>query len=111
MSDEKQIPAVGIDLGTTYSVIARVNDVGRPETIPNAEGDLLTPSVVLFDGDHVIVGREAAKARAIELENVADCPKRQIGNQVYDKVFGDRRYPPEALQGWILNKLKRDRRR
>ena len=107
MSDTKKL-AVGIDLGTTYSVIAHVNDVGRPETIPNAEGDLLTPSVVLFDGDDVIVGREAIKARTNELENVADCPKRQMGNQVYDKVFGDRRYPPEALQGWILNKLKKD---
>lgn len=108
MSDEKQKPAVGIDLGTTYSVIAHVNDVGKPETIPNAEGDLLTPSVVLFDDDEVIVGREAAKAMATELEHVANCPKRQIGNKVYDKMFGDRRYPPEALQGWILNKLKQD---
>jgi molecular chaperone DnaK len=107
MSDEKQ-PAIGIDLGTTYSVISQVNDVGRPETIPNSEGDLLTPSVILFDGEEVIVGREAIKARATEIENVADCPKRQIGSQVYDKVFGDRRYPPEALQGWILNKLKKD---
>lgn len=108
MSDNQRTPAVGIDLGTTYSVIAHVNEFGRPETIPNAEGDLLTPSVVLFDGDEVIVGREAEKAKATELEHIADCPKRQIGKQVYDKVFGDRRYPPEALQGWILNKLKRD---
>ena len=108
MSETKNNPAVGIDLGTTYSVIAHVNDVGRPETIPNSEGDLLTPSVILFDGDEVIVGREAIKARSTELENVADCPKRQIGNQFYDRVFGDRRYPPEALQGWILNKLKTD---
>jgi len=108
MNDTPIKPAIGIDLGTTFSVIAHVNDVGRPETIPNAEGDLLTPSVILFDEDEVIVGREAAKAKATELEKIADCPKRQIGNQVYDKVFGDRRYPPEALQGWILNKLKRD---
>ena len=109
MSDtKKKKPAIGIDLGTTYSVIAHVNDVGRPETIPNSEGDLLTPSVVLFDGDEIVVGREAIKARTTEMENVADCPKRQMGNQVYDKVFGDRRYPPEALQGWIVNKLKKD---
>ena len=66
MGDTKKIPSIGIDLGTTYSVIAYINDVGRPETIPNAEGDLLTPSVVLFDEDDVIVGREAAKARATE---------------------------------------------
>ena len=68
MSDTKNKPAIGIDLGTTYSVIARVNDVGRPETIPNSEGELLTPSVILFDGDEVIVGREAVKARSMELE-------------------------------------------
>ena len=108
MGESKTVPAIGIDLGTTYSVIAYINDVGKPETIPNAEGDLLTPSVILFDGDDVIVGREAAKARSSEMENIADCPKRQIGNQVYEKKFGDRRYPPEALQGWILNKLKTD---
>ena len=110
MSKKKRFksPPVGIDLGTTYSVIALVNETGRPETIPNAEGDLLTPSVVLFDGDEVIVGKEAAKARATELENVADCPKRQIGSRVYDKVIGGRRYPPEALQGWVLAKLKQD---
>ena len=68
MRDKQKIPAVGIDLGTTYSVIAHVNDVGRPETIPNAEGELLTPSVILFDGDEVIVGREAVKARTTEIE-------------------------------------------
>ena len=107
MASEKQ-PAVGIDLGTTYSVIAFVNDAGRPETIPNAEADLLTPSVILFDGDDVVVGKEAAKASVTELENVADCPKREMGNRVYHKQFGDRRYPPEALQAWILNKLKQD---
>lgn len=111
MDHSSKTPAVGIDLGTTYSVIAYINDVGKPETIPNAEGDLLTPSIILFDGEEVIVGREAAKARASEMENIAECPKRQIGNQVYDKMFGDRRYPPEALQGWILNKLKNDAER
>ena len=40
-------PAIGIDLGTTYSVIARLDESGRPLTIPNSEGDLVTPSIVL----------------------------------------------------------------
>ena len=62
----KQSP-VGIDLGTTFSVIAYVNENGRPESIPNAEGDLLTHSVVLFDDQDVIVGKEASKAMASEL--------------------------------------------
>ena len=111
MPEDKQKPAVGIDLGTTYSVIAYINDAGRPETIPNAEADLLTPSVVLFDADEVVVGKEAAKASVNELEQVADCPKRQMGSRVYHKEFGGRRYPPEAIQAWILRKLKKDAER
>ena len=103
----KQAP-VGIDLGTTFSVIAYLNNNGRPESVPNAEGDLLTHSVVLFDDQEVIVGKEAAKAMASELSLVAECPKRQIGQRVFDKKILGRRYPPEALQGWILRKLKLD---
>ena len=80
----KQAP-VGIDLGTTFSVIAYLNNNGRPESVPNAEGDLLTHSVVLFDDQEVIVGKEAAKAMASELSLVAECPKRQIGQRVFDK--------------------------
>ena len=48
--------AVGIDLGTTFSAIAHVNKHGVPEILHNAEGDRITPSVVLFEGDEVIVG-------------------------------------------------------
>ena len=108
MSEQKKQSPVGIDLGTTFSVIAYVNENGRPESVPNAEGDLLTPSTVLFDEEEVIVGKEAAKALASELDQVAECPKRQIGQRVYDKKIAGRRYPPEALQGWILRKLKQD---
>ena len=45
---EKKAPAVGIDLGTTHSVIAFLDNEGRPTTIRNAEGDITTPSVVFF---------------------------------------------------------------
>ena len=55
-------PTIGIDLGTTFSVVARLDADGHPETLVNAEGDRLTPSVVLFDGDDVVVGKEALKA-------------------------------------------------
>ena len=53
--------AVGIDLGTTYSCIAYLNEHGQPVTLPNQEGELSTPSVVLFDGDEVVVGTEALR--------------------------------------------------
>ena len=54
--------AVGIDLGTTYSAVAFLDNSGRPQTLINAEGDKLTPSTMLFDGQSVIVGKEAVKA-------------------------------------------------
>ena len=53
---ETEIHVFGIDLGTTYSCIARVDPTGRPEVIYNFEGDAITPSVVFFDGDKRVVG-------------------------------------------------------
>jgi len=100
--------AVGIDLGTTYSVVAHVDASGYPETLINAEGDRITPSVVLFDGADVIVGKEALKAISIEAENVAECSKRDVGYQVFHKAVGGKRYPPEVIEAWILNKLRVD---
>jgi molecular chaperone DnaK len=101
-------PAVGIDLGTTFSVVARVDEDGRPVTLPNAEGDRLTPSVVLFDREEVVVGKEALKALATEAERCAECVKRDMGSRVFHKVLEGKQYPPEVLQAWILNKLRRD---
>ncbi len=50
---------IGIDLGTTYSVVAALDHTGAPTTIPNRDGDLSTPSVVLFEDDALVVGKEA----------------------------------------------------
>ncbi len=101
------VPAVGIDLGTTYSAIARLDEHGRPVTLVNEEGDLVTPSVVLFEGTNVVVGKEAVKALATEAEQVAECAKRDLGQRVYHKPIDGRSYPPEALQAWVLKKLVR----
>lgn len=100
--------AVGIDLGTTFSAVARLDDTGRPVTVPNGEGDLTTPSVVLFDADDVIVGKEAVKALATEAEQIADCAKRDLGLREYHKPVGGAKYPPEVLQAYILKKLRED---
>jgi len=101
-------PAVGIDLGTTFSVVARLDEHGRPTTLVNAEGDRITPSVVLFDGDDVVVGIEALKALATEADLVAECSKRDVGDQVFHKVIGGKQYPPEVIEAWVLNKLRVD---
>ncbi len=100
--------AIGIDLGTTFSVIARLDDEGRPVTLVNAEGDRVTPSVVLFDGDDIVVGKQALKPLAAEADHVAECSKREVGYRVFHKVFDGKQYAPEVIEAWILNKLRLD---
>jgi molecular chaperone DnaK len=108
MSTDSNIPAVGIDLGTTFSVICKLDETGAPSTLVNAEGDRITPSVVLFDGEEVIVGREALKGFATEAEKVAECSKRDMGYRVFHKVLENKQYPPEVIEAFILNKLRLD---
>ena len=104
-------PAVGIDLGTTFSVVAYVDPDGKPRTVANAEGDLTTPSVVLVDEETIIVGKEAVKAATIEPDLVADFAKRDMGNELYHRTVSGNQYPPQVLMSFVLEKLKRDAER
>lgn len=99
---------VGIDLGTTFSVVAHLDSTGRPCTIPNAEGDLITPSVVLFDGASTVIGKEAVKAAAFDPDRIAAFAKRDMGSMFYSRKVGGEQLPPEVIQSLILEKLKRD---
>jgi molecular chaperone DnaK len=99
---------VGIDLGTTYSVVAHLDGAGRPWTIPNAEGDAITPSVVLFEGASIVVGKEALKAAPLEPDRVARFAKRDMGSPVYSRAVGGQHLPPEVIQSLVLEKLRRD---
>ncbi|MFV1965541.1 MAG: Hsp70 family protein [Pirellulaceae bacterium] len=103
--------AVGIDLGTTFSVMAYLDDLERPQTLANAEGDKLTPSAVLFEAMETVVGKEAVKALTTDADRVADCAKRDLGRRMYHKTLNGRQYPPEALEAWVLNKLRLDAQR
>jgi len=100
--------AVGIDLGTTFSAIARLNSAGRPEVLANLEGDKTTPSVVLIEEHDVVVGREACKAMATDMDRIAECAKRELGSRSYHRQLGGCEYPPEVIQAWILRKLCHD---
>ncbi len=100
--------AVGIDLGTTFSAISYLDDQGRPQLLSNMEGDQTTPSVVLVDDDDIIVGQEALKAMATDMESIAECAKRDLGFKAYHKKLAGKAYPPEVVQAWILNKLRVD---
>ncbi len=102
------LPAVGIDLGTTFSVLAYLDPNGRPVTVVNAEGERSTPSMVLFDNEEVVVGKEALKAYATESDRVADGAKRDMGRRVYHKMIGGKHYPPEVIAAFVLNKLRVD---
>lgn len=105
------IPAIGIDLGTTFSALAFLDPAGRPQLIENVEGDKITPSVVLFDEHEVVVGREAVKAMSSDWCRIAECMKRDMGHREYRREVNGKSFPPEVLQAWVLQKLKQDARR
>lgn len=100
--------AAGIDLGMTYSVIAVLDERGRPVVIPNAEGHLTTPSVVCFNQGRPVVGEEAKQAQALGDENVASFFKRWMGNSEYSVTLGDRDWTPVELSAQVLRKLAGD---
>ena len=101
-------PPVGIDLGTTYSLIAFLDSTGRPATIPSFTGDLLTPSAVFVDQDDVIVGREALKSAAMAPEAYAECFKRDVGSVYFHRQVQQCKVPPEVLSAFVLERLKKD---
>jgi molecular chaperone DnaK len=100
--------AIGIDLGTTISVVAYLDENGRTQVARNTEGDVLTPSVVLFEDSEVVVGKEAKKATAIKSGSIAEFVKRDMGKEVYSRPIHGEKLRPEVIQACILKKLKDD---
>lgn len=107
-STPKKPQAVGIDLGTTYSAIAYVDDRDEPHTIINSEGDLTTPSAALIEDDEVTIGKLALKAQVTLPDNVATFAKREIGKPVMEHPINGRKVAPEVIESLILGRLKRD---
>lgn len=99
--------ALGIDLGTTQSVVARVNHAGLPVVLPNAEGSATTPSVVLFDRDTVVVGAVARESLATEPELVVQLVKRHMGSS-WSFDYRGISYGAEHISALILRKLLSD---
>ena len=100
---------IGIDLGTTFSAVAYVNKHGKPEIIPNREGDRTTPSVIYFEDDgSPIVGREARNMAIISPQRTVRFVKREMGNPSFRKNVDGKDYFPEDLSALILRKLKND---
>ena len=107
MSEIKKI--YGIDLGTTYSCIAHIDKNGEPAIIPNAEGDLTTPSVVYIEsGENVVVGTVAKQSAEMEPNRVVDFVKRSMGDENFAFEVDGREYKPEEVSSFILRKLVKD---
>jgi molecular chaperone DnaK len=100
---------VGIDLGTTYSAIATLDERGQAVTVPNRDGDLLTPSaVLLLDDGSAVVGQAALDVALDQPARVATLIKRRMGFPGYGRSVAGRDFRPETLAALILRKLIQD---
>ncbi|HEV8621267.1 MAG TPA: molecular chaperone DnaK [Actinomycetota bacterium] len=100
--------AVGIDLGTTNSVVS-VLEAGEPVVIPNAEGSRTTPSVVGFSRNGEILVGEVAKRQAItNPDRTVRSVKREMGRKDWNVEVDGKRWTPQEISAQILTKLKRD---
>jgi len=99
--------AVGIDLGTTNSVVA-VLEGGEPTVIANAEGARTTPSVVAFaKNGEVLVGEVAKRQAVTNIDRTIRSVKRHMGTDWTQKI-DDKSFTPQQISAFVLQKLKRD---
>lgn len=95
----------GIDLGTTYSGISRITELGQAEIVLNYDSNPTTPSVVYFEGEHnIVVGEEAKRVQRSVPDDVCSLIKRQMGTS-YPQEFHGERYTPESISALILKEL------
>ena len=110
MADKKAVIA-GIDLGTTFSALAILNAIGKPEIVPNADGERLTPSAIFFDEEDsgvIRVGVEAINSRRLNAERSVRWIKRHIGDAKYSKKVDGKDWTAVELSSLILRKLKQE---
>lgn len=104
---------VGIDLGTTFSAVAMMDEKkGQPVIIPNTLGEKITPSVIQFtEDDEIIVGAEAKEAFEAGESGCASVFKRSMGSQDTYCSFNGKRYTAEDLSAILLRYLKEEAER
>ena len=102
----------GIDLGTTYSCIACVDEHMKPVVVPNSEGQLTTPSVVYFEGpDNIAVGKAAKDVAELYPERVVSTVKRAMGDPDWETEQHGKTYRPQDVSSFVLRKLVADAER
>jgi molecular chaperone DnaK len=106
--EEKMAKAVGIDLGTTNSVVS-VLEGGEPTVIANAEGARTTPSVVAFaKNGEVLVGEVAKRQAVTNVDRTIRSVKRHMGDTTWNVDIDGKKYNAQEISARILQKLKRD---
>lgn len=99
----------GIDLGTTYSCIAYIDEYGKPVVLKNSDGDSTTPSVVMVESeDNIIVGTEAKRSIEVEPDKTVQFIKRKIGRENDTVVLNSTTYSAPEISAYILKKLVDD---
>jgi len=98
----------GIDLGTTYSCISYVDEHGKPVIVPNAENERVTPAVVFFDEENVVVGNEAKQNSVLYSNQVVAFVKRAMGDPNFRFEYKEKSYRPEEVSSFVLRKLVSD---
>ena len=99
----------GIDLGTTYSCIAYIDENGKPVVLKNAEGDLTTPSAVFFETQtDVTVGSAEKESAKMYPEQVVTFIKRSIGQSGFSLNLNGIDMKPEEISSYILKKVVKE---
>ncbi len=105
----EKLPAVGIDLGTTYSAVAVLNHAGKPEIVPNADGERITASAVFFqESGPVVIGNDAVNAAGGWPDRVARWVKREMGNESWSFPIDGKQHSATDISSLVLRKLKQD---
>ncbi len=104
----EDITIFGIDLGTTFSCIAYVDEYGKAVVIPNSEGDRTTPSVVQFEDDNRVVGKEAKNSAVLNPRQVVEMVKRHMGEADWRFEYNGTEYTAAEISSYILRKLADD---
>ncbi len=98
----------GIDLGTTYSSIAVVDEYGKPVVLPNSDNQHITPSVVFFDGENVVVGEVAKESSKIYPNDVVSFVKRAMGEPDFLFEHNGKTFRAEEISSFVIRKVVQD---
>lgn len=97
--------AVGIDLGTSHAVVARIDELGRSAIVRDAAGEVSVPNIVFFDDEELVFGRAANSAAIGEPSRAGESSKRDLGQAAYSRAIGGQLLSAEFIEACLLKHL------